>query len=197
MKTLFQHRTRRGGFTLLEVVIVLFIVALVLAAVHSIAQGALTLADDVRRAQRRDARQQAFTTFGERLFANLPAASALKLRTTQDGGQYLTQFKLENIPSPFDGSPECLVTLFTEPRPGGGQRLLLSCRKRTEAADVSVVLFDDLLSCEWRAFDPATHQWTTVWDVPEHPTLMELSVIQAADSRRWVFWITPNEAVTL
>lgn len=197
MKTLFQYRTRRGGFTLLEVVIVLFIVALVLAAVHSIAQGAITLADDARRAQRSESRQQAFTGFCEHLFTTLPATSTLKLRTTQDGGQYLTKLELENTPSPFDGSPECLVTLLTEPLPGGGLRLLLSCRKKADEADVSVVLFDDLLSCEWRAFDPATRQWTTVWDASTHPTLMELKVIQAADRRRWVFWITPNEAVTL
>lgn len=193
MKAVFQHRHQRDGFTLLEVVVVLFIVALVLAAVHSIAQGAITLADDVRRAQRSESRQQAFTNFCEHLFTTLPATSTVKLRTTQDSGQYLIKLELENTPSPFDGSPECLVTLLTEPLPGGGMRLLLSCRKKAVEADVRVVLLDDLLLCEWRAFDPATRQWTTVWDAPAHPTLMELSVTQASDSRRRIFWIVPSE----
>lgn len=198
MTAAFQHPRRHSGFTLLEVVIVLVIVALLLSVIFSIAQGTLTLADDIRRAQRRESRQQAFTGFCEQLFAGLPAGAAMKLRTTQDGGQYLIKLELANVPSPFDGSPNQLVTLFTESLPGGGLRLLLSCQKNAEAEPtVSVVLFDELALCEWRAFDPATRQWTTVWETPTYPTLMELSVTQASDSRRWVFWITPNEAVTL
>ncbi len=198
MKTSFRHSTRHSGFTLLEVIIVLAIVALLLSVIYSIAQGTLILADDIRRAQRRESRQQAFVGFCERLFADLPATTVMKLRTTQDSGQYLIKLELDNVPSPFDGSPDRLVTLFTESLPGGGMRLLLSCQRKTDAAPyVSIVLFDELAQCEWRAFDPATRQWTTVWDSPAHPTLMELSVTQATDTRRWVFWIAPNEAVML
>ena len=198
MRTSFQHPRRQSGFTLLEVVIVLAIVALLLSMIYSIAQGTLTLADDIRRAQRRDSRQQAFTGFCEHLFTNLPATAVMKLRTTQDGGQYLTQLDLENVPSPFDGSPNCLVSLFTESVPGGGLRLRLSCRKFADPKQsVSVVLFEDLSQCEWRAFNPATRQWTTIWDKPSQPLLLELSLTQANDRRHWTFWIAPNEAVAL
>jgi len=198
MKTSFQHPRRHSGFTLLEVVIVLAIVALLLSVIYSIAQGTLTLADDIRRAQRRDSRQQAFTGFCEHLFANLPATAKLNLRTTQDGGQYLTQIELENVPSPFDSSPNCLITLFTESVPGGGLRLRLSCRKIAgPKQNVSVVLFEDLAQCEWRAYDRSTRQWTTIWDKPAQPLLLELSLTQANDRRHWTFWIAPNEAVAL
>ncbi len=196
MKTSFQQRRQRSGFTLLEVVIVLAIVALLLSVIYSIAQGTLTLVDDVRRTQRRESRQHAFTGFCEHLFANVPATTRLNLRTTQDGGQYLTKLDLENVPSPFDSSPNCGVTLFTEPLPGGDLRLRLSCRKLADTTQsVNVVLFDDLLQCEWRAFDPATRQWTTIWNVPTQPLLMELSMTQAGDRKRWMFWIAPSEAV--
>ena len=63
MKKLRQS-SRARAFTLLEVIIVLAITALVLGAVYSLAQGTLMLADDVRRAERRDARMQAFTNHG-------------------------------------------------------------------------------------------------------------------------------------
>lgn len=196
MMTSFQHPRRHSGFTLLEVVIVLAIVALLLSVIYSIAQGTLTLANDIRRAQQRDGRQQAFTGFCEHLFANLPATVVMKLRTTQDSGQYLTTLELENVPSPFDGAPDCGVTLFTKSMTGGGLSLRLSCRKLTDTEQsVNVVLFDELMQCEWRVFDPATRQWTTVWNGPTRPSLMELTLTQANDHKRWVFWIAPNEAV--
>ncbi|MDP1588069.1 MAG: type II secretion system protein GspJ, partial [Prosthecobacter sp.] len=192
----------RAGFTLLEVVIVLFIVSLVLAAVHSIAQGTITLADDVRRAQRRDARQQAFTTFGERLFAELPPTAALNVKTTQDGGQYLSGVELHGVPSPFNGMPDMVVNLFTEPAPGGGVRMLLTCReKKQEQEPARVVLFDDLGACEWRVFDPNTRQWATLWTEPQeenarhvHPLLIEVMLTGVdGQSARRVFWIAPSE----
>jgi|UniRef100_UPI00378489BD prepilin-type N-terminal cleavage/methylation domain-containing protein len=196
MKVSFKHHRQNNGFTLLEVVIVLVIVALLLSVIYSIAQGTLTLADDIRRAQRRESRQHAFTGFCEHLLANLTTTTKLNLNTTQEGGQYLTQLELENVPSPFDGSPNRLVTLFTEPVTGGGMRLRLSCRKLADTTpNVNVVLLDDLMQCEWRAYDSATRQWTTVWKTFPHPTLMELSFTQASDNRRQVFWIAPNEAI--
>jgi len=198
MTASFQHRRQCRGFTLLEIVIVLALVALLLSVIYSIAQGTLTLADNIRRAQHRDSRQQAFTGFCEHLFTNLPAIAVMKLRTTQDGGQYLTQLELENIPSPFDESPNCLVTLFTEPVPGGSLRLRLSCHKLADPKQsVSVVLFEDLSQCEWQAFDSATRQWTTILAASTQPLLMELSLTQAGESRRQVFWLAPNEAVAL
>lgn len=201
-----SRKDDRSGFTLLEVVIVLFIVALVLAAVHSIAQGAVTLADDVRRAQRRDARQQAFTTFGERLFVELPATAALNVKTTQDGGQYLSAVELHGVPSPFNGMPDMRVRLFTEAVPGGGMRLLLSCEEMKQTRSSGpVVLFDDLGSCEWRVLDPASRQWTTQWAEPleenttkVHPTMVELVMTTTSDERRrHVFWIAPSKSVGL
>lgn len=194
-------KKRRDGFTLLEVVIVLFIAAMVLTAVHTIANGTLTLADDVTRAQRSDAREQAFTTFCERLFAGLPPTAVLNLKTTQDGGQYLCDVELNGVASPFDGMPDRAVHLFTEPVPGGGVRMRLSCRQAGDgASEVSVILFDALATCEWRAFDPATGQWTHLWSESldenvqrVHPSMLELVLTHAGgEHRRQVFWVAQS-----
>ncbi|WP_397384970.1 type II secretion system protein [Prosthecobacter sp.] len=190
MKKLRQS-SRAKAFTLLEVIIVLAITALVLGAVYSLAQGTLLLADDVRRAERRDARMQAFATFCEHLLAELPANALLTLSTTQKGGQYLTRLELEHVRSPFDETPDCRVVLFTQDQPGGGLRLMLTCQ------DSSVVLFEDLAECEWRVLPLGTQQWASFWsDGGTHPKLMKLMMAQAGgEASERVFWIVPAAAV--
>lgn len=192
MKALHRHASRASAFTLLEVIIVLAITALVLGAVYSLAQGTLMLADDVRRAERRDARTQAFATFCEQMLMNLPATALLKLSTTQEQGQYLAGLELEHVRSPFDETLDCRVALFTKVKPGGGMHLMLTC------GEASVVLFEDLVRCEWSAMQPATKQWVPFWtDGATHPKLMKLVMTQAGGAAtEQVFWIAPMEAVT-
>lgn len=190
-----------GGFTLLEMVIVLGIVALVLSAVHFITQGTLTLADDISRAQRQDSRQHAFTSFCDRLFSNLPASAALNLKTTGDGGQYLASLEFFNVPSPFDGVPGKVLMLRTESTAGGSLRLMLDCRNIEDKEPYSTtVLFEDLGNCEWRVYTPATQKWDGTWVEPVeegamrvHPPLIELNMTApGSGTTRRVFWIAPN-----
>jgi prepilin-type N-terminal cleavage/methylation domain-containing protein len=191
-----------SGFTLLEIVVVLAIVALVLGAVYSLAGGTLTLADDVQRARRRDTREQAFITFCEHLMMELPPTAALNLKTTQEGGQYLTALELEHVPSPFDGTPDCKLTLFTEAMAGGGVRLMISVQKKgKDQPEIRVMLFENLAECGWRVFDTGSGQWATTWNegteenVPHvHPQLLEWSATQGVEKQRRVFWIAPNIA---
>jgi len=195
MKTLPRHASRAHAFTLLEVVLVLAITALVLGAVYALAQGTLTLADDVDRAERRDARTQAFTTFCEHLLGELPATTTLDLTTTEDRGEYLTQLELQHASSPFDGTPDCKVTLFTKAQTGGGVRLLLSCQH--EERESSVVLFEDLAQCEWSVLQPATQQWAPFWSGESgsgKPKLMKLTMAQAgSETQERVFWVVSVE----
>jgi prepilin-type N-terminal cleavage/methylation domain-containing protein len=193
MKALHRHASRASAFTLLEVIIVLAITALVLGAVYSLGQGTLMLADDVRRAERRDARTQAFATFCEQMLMSLPATALLKLSTTQEQGQYLTRMELEHVRSPFDETLDCRVALFTKVKPGGGMHLMLTC------GEASVVLFEDLVRCEWSALQPATQLWVPFWtDGATHPKLLKLVMTQAGgDATDKVFWIAPMEAVAL
>ncbi|MFO1483006.1 MAG: prepilin-type N-terminal cleavage/methylation domain-containing protein [Verrucomicrobiaceae bacterium] len=162
-----------SGFTLLEVVVVLFIVAMLLSVMFSISKGTMTLADDIQRHQRRENRLHAYIDFCEHLFFDLPATATLNMATKQEGGAYLSTLEFQNVSSPFDGTPGQVVTLFTEAQTGGGLRLVVTCKKmpdpqnpqapRAESAGIRVVLFDSLAKCEWRAFDPASNEWATLW----------------------------------
>lgn len=111
---------------------------------------------------------------------------------TQKGGQYLTRLELEHVRSPFDETPDCKVALLTQGKPGGGMRQMLTCE------DASVVLFEDLVQCEWRVLQPDTQQWVPFWsDGKTHPKLMKLVMAQAGgDGTEQVFGIAPVEAVT-
>ena len=204
MKPGFRQSSRAPAFTLLEVVIVLAITALVLTAIYSIATSTLTLADDVHRAGRRDARTQAFTAFCERLFGELPATALLNINVTKGGGQYLTRLELEHVRSPFDETPDCRVILFTQAQPGGGLRLQLTCH--AAGRESTAVLFEDLAQCDWSVFHPTTRKWAASWaeENPEgappvahlHPQLLKLELAQAGGyPSEQVFWITPVEAV--
>lgn len=194
MKKLRQS-SRAKAFTLLEVIIVLAITALVLGAVYSLAQGTLMLADDVRRAERRDARMQAFTTFCEHLLAELPANALLNVSTTEEHGHYLTRLELEHVRSPFDETPDCHVTLFTQGKPGGGVRLILACQSAERES--SVVLFEELTQCEWSMLQPATQQWAPFWTEKSpgsKPKLMKLVMsLAGGENAEQVFWIVSVE----
>jgi prepilin-type N-terminal cleavage/methylation domain-containing protein len=207
MKTPTFQRRQAGAFTLLEVIIVLAITALLLSAVYTVAQGTLTLADNVRRAQSRDTRQQAFTTFCEHLFTELPATAALNLTTQENDGQYLAVLEFENVNSPYDGKTNCHVTLATFALAGGGLRMDLICQSTDNAhAETRAALFDDLLQCEWRVFDPATRQWMNNWKEPfnpaapvahKHPSLVTFTIHHAGEPpQHHTFWIAPAEIPT-
>lgn len=156
----------RSGFTLLEMVVVMALCAAVITAVYSIMQGSLMLAEEARRSQERDSRQQAFVQFMERLLRNLPADAFLTLKTTQGGGSYLTRLEVHQVASPFSGDPQGILKLFSEPVPGGGVRLNLSWQKtQADSAQViGVTLFEGLSSCQCRVFDHVSAKWATLWN---------------------------------
>jgi prepilin-type N-terminal cleavage/methylation domain-containing protein len=208
--------SRSRAFTLLEMIIVLAITAMMISAVYTIVQGTLTLADDVHRAEARDTRRHAFASFCESLFNSLPASAVLNLKTTQSGGQYLSELELQNVSSPFDGMPNCLVRLFTQSVAGGGMRLMLSSQampnpndvlKSTKVKVTTVALFDELFQCQWRLYIPSTQQWVTIWAeenntttpiIFQHPPLLELVMEQPGEiSQRQVFWIAPAQPLNL
>jgi prepilin-type N-terminal cleavage/methylation domain-containing protein len=166
-----QRLSRARGFTLLEMLIVLFITALLLSAMYSIADGTITLADDIQKNQRREHRLYAYIDYCQHLFTDLPATAALNIQTTQDGGSYLSTLEVQNISSPFDGAPQQIVTLKTTSLAGGSMRMTLSTQRMPDpknpaarpGAVTSAVLFDRLAQCEWRAYDIASSQWSNTW----------------------------------
>jgi prepilin-type N-terminal cleavage/methylation domain-containing protein len=179
--TTTQRHSRTSGFTLLEMLIVLFITALLLSAMFSVAGGTITLADDIQKDQRREHRQHAYIDFCQHLLTDLPATTALNLQTTQEGSSYLSALELQNVRSPFDGTPQQVVTLKTISLTGGDMRMILTTQRMPDPQKpgsqpgpvTSVVLFDNVAQCEWRAYDIASNQWTNLWR-EQLPTLLTM-----------------------
>ncbi|MDB6004935.1 MAG: hypothetical protein JWR15_1922 [Prosthecobacter sp.] len=166
-----QRLSRARGFTLLEMLIVLFITALIMSAMYSVADGTILLADDIQKNQRREHRLYAYIDYCQHLFSDLPASAALNIQTKQDDSGYLSTLEVQNVSSPFDGSPQQIVTLKTVSVAGGGMRMMITTQrmpdpqKPTEPPGpvMSAVLLDSLIQCEWRAYDVASNQWASIW----------------------------------
>ncbi len=166
-----QRLSRPRGFTLLEMLIVLFITALIMSAMYSVADGTILLADDIQKNQRREHRLYAYIDYCQHLFSDLPATAALNIQTTQDGSSYLSTLELQNVSSPFDGSPQQIVTLKTISLAGGGMRMIVTTQRIPDPQKptdppgpvTSAVLLDNLIQCEWRAYDMASNQWASTW----------------------------------
>ena len=171
--------SRARGFTLLEMLIVLTITALLMSAIYSVADGIIFLADDIQKNQRREHRLYAYIDYCQRLFSELPATSALNIQTTQEGTSYLSTLELQNVSSPFDGSPQQIVTLKTVSLAGGDMRMILTTQRMPDPQKptdppgpvTSAVLFDNLIQCEWRAYDVVSNQWASTWR-EQLPTLL-------------------------
>lgn len=163
-----------GGFTLLEMVLAMFVFALMVSAVFTIANGTTQLADETEKAHEREAQSFSFAHFCDRMFRELPARAMVRLRVEKADRQYTSQLAILNAPSVLNNtSTNGLTVLESEPMPGGNLRVNL---RLVAARDISayengkkdvgekLTLLENVVRLEWRVFDKATNDWATVWN---------------------------------
>jgi len=167
----------RRGFTLLEMMMVMFILTLLLGAVFGIVQGTVQLTDDMTLEQERDARQRGFTQFCERTFRNLPAQATVRMRVKRTGSRYLSQLVLKDAPIAFASNgagATGLTILETEEAPDGYLRVVLKWLTPEEVnaweqGDSSVgqqklLLLENVAVCEFKFYNPQSREWEPVWN---------------------------------
>jgi len=170
-----QSRRRPHGFTLMEIILAMFVLVLLVTGIFAIVGGTTQLADEMERAHDRDARQHSFAQFCERTLRNLPANAQVRMRLTQSGNQYLGELALRNAPSPVGSTGANGMTLLrTEQAPDGYLRVVLEMLTNEEAAarehgrgDVvkqRLVLLENVAKCEWKFFNPQSGEWESMWN---------------------------------
>jgi prepilin-type N-terminal cleavage/methylation domain-containing protein len=167
-------RRGRDGFTLLEMVIVMFITALLASAVFGIVNAVTQLTHDLTTSQQRESRTHAFVELCSRTFRSLPPSAMVRLRTRQAGNLYTTQLAMGDAPSPLAVSAGPFTILETEETVDGYLRLVvrsltdeqLAAWELGEASvGTRVVLLENVRMLEWQVFNPQSLQWQSVWNL--------------------------------
>jgi prepilin-type N-terminal cleavage/methylation domain-containing protein len=167
-----RHR-REVGFTLLEMVVVMFITALLASAIFGIVNAVTQLTQDLTTSQQRESRTHAFVELCSRSLRGLPPSAMVRLRTKESGNLYITQLALGDAPSPMGVSAGPFTSLETEVTTSGYLRLvarslteeqLLAWELGESNLGTRVVLLENLRMLEWQVFHPQTLQWQHVWN---------------------------------
>lgn len=209
------HR-RGGGFTLLEVVLAIGLLALLVGMIFSVASQNIALANLVVEKQNQSSGEAALFSFlGDQLNA-LPGNARMELASQDSGAQYLSDLTIEGVPLSFNwGGRELVaksVRLSTLRRRDGFLDIVLRYYEHEileETQDVGdtrpagfdepfaeVVLMEDVYLFEWRVLNGRTLEWSYDWDFPgQQPLQMELTFWSKpeAERLRQVFWITPKQ----
>ncbi len=163
------------GFTLLEIILAMFVLVLLVSGIFAIVGGTTQLADEMTRAHERDARRHSFAVFCGRMLRTLPGSAQVRFRTKQEGNHYLGELALKNAPSPIGNMGANGMTLLrTEQMPDGYLRVVLEMipsdemegggRGRGEAVKQRLILLEGVAKCEWKFFNPMSREWEPVWN---------------------------------
>lgn len=170
-----QSRRRARGFTLMEIILAMFVLVLLVTGIFAIVGGTTQLADEMERAHDRDARAHSFARFCERTLRNLPANAQVRMRLTQSGNQYLGELALRNAPSPIGSTGANGMTILrTEQAPDGYLRAVIEMLTNEEAAAKELgrggvakqrlVLLENVAKCEWKFFNSRSGEWESMWN---------------------------------
>jgi hypothetical protein len=166
---------RARGFTLLEIILAMFVLVMLVTAIFSIVGGTTQLADEMELAHERDARVHSFAQFCERTLRNLPGNAQVRMRVKQIGGRYLGELALKNAPSPIGASGANGMTILrTEQAPDGYLRVVLEMLTEEEsnamelgkgdAVKQRLVLLENVANCEWKFYNPLSLEWESQWN---------------------------------
>ena len=213
MRNPIHARSRHRGFTLLELVLAMLVLALLVGMIFGSASANLELSNTVVRKQNEESEKNAFFELLNRRFSSLPGNARMELTWEDSGSHYLSDLTLQNVPLAFTwGGAEKVakaVQVSTVKRRDGYLDIVLRYYEEeiledSDNAEVDpdaepfaeVVLLEDVRTFEWRVLDGRTMEWQNDWDlVGRLPLQLELTVAFGAQGKwiRQVFWITPKQ----
>lgn len=212
--------SRNQGFTLLELVLALMLIALLVGMVFSTARSSLVLGNSVVQTQNEEMLHQAFFELLDGRFSALPGSTRLDIKVSDAGSHYLTDLTMEKVPLSFTWGGEQrtakAIQLSTVKRRSGFLDIVLryyeneiidpsstdssgtgfSSSAIDEKPFAEIVLLTDVAYFEWRVLDGRTMEYQYDWDIPGRlPLQLELRCKFGAsgDEIRHVFWIPPRQ----
>ncbi|MBC8127274.1 MAG: prepilin-type N-terminal cleavage/methylation domain-containing protein [Gloeobacteraceae cyanobacterium ES-bin-144] len=207
-------RSSRSGFTLLEVVISVMLMAIIIGMVVSIARTSLALGNTIVKTQNEEMAHQAFFELLSQRFSSLPGNTRFNLKVEDSGNHYLSDMTLQNVPMSFTWGSEDRVAkavqLSTVKRRSGYLDIVLryyeeeilegSESKMGKSSETKpfaeIVLLEDVAYFEWRVLDGRSMEWQYDWDVQGRmPLQIELTMAIGANGKqiRQIFWVPPKQ----
>ena len=211
-----SHTKESGkGFTLLELVLALLLIALLVGMVFSTARSSLMLGSNIVRTQSDEMMHQAFFDFLGKRFSSLPGNTRLELTVNDSGSHYLSELTMQNVPMSFTwGGTERsakAIRLTTVKRASGLLDIVLSYYENeimdpdtsegttsglNEIPFAEITLLSDVAYFEWQVLDGTTMEWQYDWDLPSRlPLQLELVCAFGIEGEeiRQIFWIPPRQ----
>lgn len=203
------------GFTLLEMVVAVGLLAVISTMIFRISRSSLGLATAIVESQNREMERQAFFDLLGRRFSSLPGNARMELLSSDSGTHYLSDLTLQNVPMAFTwGGEERIakaVQISTVKKRSGfldivlryydmeileGSETVAGTSMVDKRPYAEIVLLTDVAYFEWRALDERMMRWEYDWQVPGRlPRQLELvmSIGAKGDEVRHVFWIPPKQ----
>lgn len=208
-------RSRESGFTLLEVVISLLLLAMIVGMVFGIARTSLMLGKSIVDTQNAEMEHQAFFDLLSQRFSSLPGNTRFDLQVQDGGRQYLSDLTLQNVPMSFTwGGQDRIakaVQLSTVKKRSGFLDIVLRYYENEilEGSEATfgqsaldkkpfaeIVLLTDVAYFEWRVLDGNAMEWQYDWDIQGRlPLQLELTMAIGANGEevRQIFWLPPKQ----
>ena len=218
MKSAAFHRAGKRGFTLLELVLAIGLLALLVGMIFSVATQNIALGNAVVARQNEESLEAAFIDLLGDQFSAMPGNARMELTSEDTGAQYLSDLTIQNVPLSFTwGGAERIakaVQISTVRRRDGLLDIVMRyyenevLEETQEVGDspsvldnepfAEVILLEDVQAFEWQVLDGRTMEWQYDWDlVGRLPLQMELVYAMAPEDIetpvRQIFWITPKQ----
>lgn len=208
------------GFTLLELIVALLMIALLFGMVFGTSRASLELGNNIVKTQNEEMLHQAFFDLLEKRFSSLPGNTRLNLKVTDTASHYLSDLTLEEVPLSFTwGNQERsakAIQLSTVLRRTGFLDIVLryyenpiidpnssessgsgfGSSSTEELPFAEIILLSDVRYFEWRVLDPTLMEYVYDWDESgKLPLQMELTCAFGATGKplRHIFWIPPKQ----
>lgn len=208
------------GFTLVELVLAIFLLALLTGMIFSTSTACLEAGNQIVKTQNEEMLHQAFFDFLEKRLSALPGNTRLDLKVTDSPTHYLSDLTLENVPLTFTwgGSERTAkaIQLSTVQRRSGYLDIVLRYYENPiiepESTSMSgtgfgsaaldeipfaeIILLSDVRLFEWQLLDSNDMEYVYEWDISGRlPIQMELTCAFGREGEmiRHVFWLPTKQ----
>lgn len=211
-----RQKYRPIGFTLLEVVLSVFLLTVIIGMVFGISRSSLMLGKSIVDSQNEEMERQAFFELLGQRFSALPGNTRFDLKVEGAGAHYLSDLTLQNVPMSFTwGGQERIakaVQISTVKKRSayldivlryyeneileGAESLFGSSSALSKEPFAEIVLLEDVAYFEWRLLDGRIMEWQDDWDIQGRlPLQIELTMAIGAkgEEMRHVFWLPPKQ----